>query len=96
MKCRRFRWHRVLPAAAGLHVCAQVRAETPAIDIEEAARHARRAGVFVETLARYRTGDIASRPGLLLGYGHISAADIPRGLEVLRDCLAAGAVRGAG
>jgi GntR family transcriptional regulator/MocR family aminotransferase len=89
-------WLSVLPAAAGLHVCAQVRADTAAMNIEEAARHARRAGVFVETLARYCAGDIASRPGLLLGYGRIPAADIPRGLELLRACLAASAVRGAG
>ncbi|MEV4151357.1 PLP-dependent aminotransferase family protein [Amycolatopsis sp. NPDC049691] len=67
---------RVVPSAAGLHVCAL--ADT---DLEPVAARASAAGVAVQTLADLCGG--SPSPGLVLGYGSIPAERIDDGLAAL-------------
>jgi len=71
-------WLTPVPSAAGLHICA-LADPSATVDIGRWVGRARVAGVAVESLARY-----GGRPGLVLGYGAIGAADIPAGLRLLR------------
>jgi GntR family transcriptional regulator / MocR family aminotransferase len=48
---------------------------------------ARRAGVLVVDLDSYRIAPDPSRPGFVLGYGHVTAADLDRGLGRLAEIL---------
>ncbi len=64
----------VLPSVAGLHVTATFR--DAAVDDTAVARAARAHGVALDTLST-RCRDVPSRPGLVLGYGGISASAIP-------------------
>ena len=67
---------RVVPSAAGLHVCALAD-----VDLEPIAARASAAGVAVQTLADLCGG--SPSPGLVLGYGSIPAERIDDGLAAL-------------
>ncbi|MER7575172.1 PLP-dependent aminotransferase family protein [Streptomyces sp. NPDC126514] len=71
----------LVPSTAGMHVTAFARgplAEPGAL--ADRARRARSSGVAVHTLAEV-AANRATRPGLVVGYGSISAADIETGLH---------------
>ncbi|MEU0794328.1 PLP-dependent aminotransferase family protein [Amycolatopsis sp. NPDC005961] len=67
---------RVVPSAAGLHLCALAD-----VDLEPIAARAAAAGVAVQTLSDLCGGSPA--PGLVLGYGSIPVERIDDGLAVL-------------
>ncbi|TDE10695.1 PLP-dependent aminotransferase family protein, partial [Jiangella asiatica] len=70
---------RLLPSAAGLHVCALLRSgDAGAADEVVAAAAA--SGVTVEPLAAYYR-EPPGRAGFVLGYGVIDTADVPEGLR---------------
>ncbi|MGW5366457.1 MocR-like pyridoxine biosynthesis transcription factor PdxR [Actinopolymorpha pittospori] len=72
---------RLVPSAAGLHVCARFIHDTPA-DADQVIERARQSGVAVESLARHY-GDRPPEPGLVVGYGAISPTRIGEGLRLL-------------
>ncbi|MCR6483626.1 PLP-dependent aminotransferase family protein [Amycolatopsis sp. OK19-0408] len=69
---------RVVPSAAGLHLCALAD-----VDLEPIAARASAAGVAVQTLSDLCGGSPA--PGLVLGYGSIPVAEIDAGLAALAE-----------
>lgn len=69
------------PSMAGLHLAVALRA-----DADEFARRAWAAGVGVEPLSRYAVG-AAALPGLVLGFGSITAARIPEAVRRLARVL---------
>jgi GntR family transcriptional regulator/MocR family aminotransferase len=74
----------VLPSAAGLHVCCYF--ADPTVDDVDVARRAAAAGVAVEPVApRFHT--VAPRPGLALGFRHMSADRIPEAIRRLGAVL---------
>jgi GntR family transcriptional regulator/MocR family aminotransferase len=76
----------VLPSVAGLHVCTYF-ADT-AVDDVDVARRASAVGVAVEPLSpRFHT--VTPRPGLALGFRHITAKRIPEAITRLRAVLQA-------
>jgi GntR family transcriptional regulator/MocR family aminotransferase len=78
---------RVLPSAAGLHVCTTF--ADSSVDDLGVARRAADLGVAVEPLSpRYHT--VAARPGLALGFRHIAAERIPEAIQRLTKALATG------
>ncbi len=76
-----------LPCTAGLHVTALATASTEA-DVETAVRRASQSGVVVRSLAPFHV-DTPVRPGLMLGYGAISADRVTAGLAHLDAVLSA-------
>jgi len=75
----------IVPSNAGLHVAAVSR--TASVEQTAAAiARAADAGVEVQELARFAVRP-PGRPGLLLGYGAIAAADIDEGLRLLMRCF---------
>ncbi|MDQ0377003.1 MocR-like pyridoxine biosynthesis transcription factor PdxR [Amycolatopsis thermophila] len=72
-------WLRLVPSAAGLHVCAR-----SAVDMSTV----RAPGVAFDSLHTYY-GDLPPEQGIALGYGAISLDDIPAGLRALRDAFRA-------
>lgn len=75
---------RVVPSAAGLHLCATV--SDPAIDVPSVVRRARARGVAVNTIAEFAAGHPAP-DGLALGYGAVPVERIGEGLTLLREAL---------
>jgi len=75
----------VIPSAAGLHVTAVARTAS-AEEIGAVLRRASDAGVELHELSRFAV-DTPARPGLVLGYGAISTANIEEGLRRLRTCF---------
>jgi GntR family transcriptional regulator/MocR family aminotransferase len=76
----------VVPSVAGLHVCARFR--DPTLDDRAVVARAARRGVRVEPLSQYHL-EQPGRPGLVLGYGGIDAADVPAALALLRSVASA-------
>jgi GntR family transcriptional regulator/MocR family aminotransferase len=72
-------WLDLMPAIAGLHVCALRRADCR-LDIDEVARRAGAAGVLVRPVSFYAS-TATVRQGLVLGYGLIPAERIDRGIQ---------------
>ncbi|MGN9787189.1 MocR-like pyridoxine biosynthesis transcription factor PdxR [Nonomuraea sp. ZG12] len=68
---------RVVPSAAGLHLCARL---APGVTVRQ------RPGLGVERLDAY-CGESPAQPGLVIGYGAIEQSAIPGGLELLRRSL---------
>jgi len=77
----------VIPSAAGLHVTAVARTASPE-EIGAILRRVSDAGVELHELSRFAV-DTPARPGLVLGYGAISTANIEEGLRRLRTCFGA-------
>ena len=76
-----------IPSTVGLHVAAFAR--TASVDeISAVARRASAAGVQVQRLSRFAV-QVPAKPGLVLGYGAISTANIEEGLRRLRLCFVA-------
>ena len=76
---------KVVPSAAGLHISAHVPGRA-AEEVTAIVRRARADGVDLYALGSF--GVRHPRPaGIVLGYGAISADDIPEGLRVLRACF---------
>lgn len=75
------RWLRLIPAAAGLHVAAEV-GPGKSVDIVQAVQRAEERGVRVGTLADFYAGTPA-RAGLVLGYGAIPSSRIDEGIRHL-------------
>jgi GntR family transcriptional regulator/MocR family aminotransferase len=78
-----------LPAAAGIHLCAYLRDDTPERVVY---RRAREAGVGVYALSPFRLRR-DGRPGLVIGYGAIALSDIDSGLRRLRACITPATIR---
>nr|WP_260408628.1 PLP-dependent aminotransferase family protein [Planomonospora venezuelensis] len=76
---------RLVPSAAGLHVCARL-APDAEVDVEAALARAGTAGVRAESLAGYCGGTPVQR-GLVLGYGAVPAGMIEEGLHRLAAVL---------
>ncbi|GAA4706723.1 MocR-like pyridoxine biosynthesis transcription factor PdxR [Phytohabitans rumicis] len=74
-------WLRVVPSAAGLHLCALAAPGVPS-DMDAVVARASAAGVAVQSLAAYH-GDPPGRPGLVIGYGAIPYDRIGAGLRRL-------------
>ncbi|NUP76188.1 MAG: PLP-dependent aminotransferase family protein, partial [Nonomuraea sp.] len=68
---------RLVPSAAGLHVCARL---APGVSVRPAP------GLAVERLDAY-CGETPAQHGLVLGYGAIGPSDIPQGLRLLGRSL---------
>lgn len=84
---RRFSaWLRPIPAAAGLHLAAEL-APGVAIDIPHVVGRAAEAGVRVHALSDFYTGTPV-RDGLAIGFGSIRTADIEEGLRRLAASFA--------
>ncbi|GIH21391.1 MocR-like pyridoxine biosynthesis transcription factor PdxR [Rugosimonospora africana] len=90
-------WLEPVPSAAGLHVCARLRAGV-AVDIDDVVDLALRAGVAVEGLAGYYAQE--PRAGLVIGYGAVPRDLIAPGLRILLRCFReadrSGSSRGVG
>ncbi|WP_436498072.1 PLP-dependent aminotransferase family protein [Actinokineospora sp. HUAS TT18] len=78
---RDFAKARLIPSAAGLHVCLD--SDVP---MEGFARRARERGVGVNTIEGL-CPDTGGRTGFALGFGAVRFDDIDEGLAVLRGCL---------
>jgi GntR family transcriptional regulator/MocR family aminotransferase len=72
----------IFPAIAGLHLAVAL----PGVDTDELTRRAWAAGVGVEPLSRYWLGGDGG-PGLVLGYGAITAERIPEAVKRLARVL---------
>lgn len=78
----------LVPSATGLHLAALSR-KALVREITAVARRAMDAGVAFQSLSAFAVEGPA-RAGVVLGYGGISAAQIPEGLRRLRKCFNAG------
>jgi GntR family transcriptional regulator/MocR family aminotransferase len=78
-------WLRVVPSAAGLHLCA-----LSTVELEPVVAAARSSGVGVQALRDYHLGE-PEREGLVIGYGAIGTERIGEGLRRLRASFASGA-----
>ena len=56
-------------------------------DVEAVVDEAERAGVAIVDLDFYRLTPDPARPGFVLGYGHVTAADLDRALDRLTQIL---------
>ena len=74
-------WLRVVPSAAGLHLCARV-APGVAVDVADVLRRAAISGVRAESLAEFCAEAPAQR-GLVLGYGAVRPDRIDEGMRHL-------------
>ncbi|MPY86939.1 MAG: aminotransferase class I/II-fold pyridoxal phosphate-dependent enzyme [Luteitalea sp.] len=74
-------WLRSIPAAAGLHVAADVRPGT-SVDVARAVRRAEARGVRVGTLSDFYAGTPV-RAGLVIGFGAIPTLRIDEGMRRL-------------
>ena len=77
----------IIQSNVGLHIAAFAR-RASVDEIDAIVRRASDAGVEVHTLSRFAV-QAPAKPGLVLGYGAISAANIDEGLRRLRLCFAA-------
>jgi GntR family transcriptional regulator/MocR family aminotransferase len=75
------RWLRLIPAAAGLHLAADM-VSGKSVDIAQAARRAGESGVRVQALSDFCFGTPV-RAGLVIGYGAIPTARIGEGMRRL-------------
>jgi GntR family transcriptional regulator/MocR family aminotransferase len=75
----------LVPATAGLHLCARL-APGAGVDVEAAVRRAARAGVAVRSLAGY-CHDGGPQEGFVIGYGAIPTDRIGPGLALLATAL---------
>ncbi|BCB81933.1 PLP-dependent aminotransferase family protein [Phytohabitans flavus] len=75
-------WLRLVPSAAGLHLCA-----LSTVELGPVVAAARSAGVAVQALRDYHLGK-PERHGLVIGYGAIPTERIGEGLRRLRAILA--------
>ena len=75
------RWLRLIPAAAGLHLAAEVTSHSP-VDTAATVRRAAEHGVRVQTLSDFHLG-APVRTGIVIGYGAISTARIEEGMRRL-------------
>ncbi len=84
-------WLEPIPAWAGLHQSAYLRAGTTE-DLARLQARCAQAGLSFQRFSQVATG--GTRPGLLLGYGAIPTARVPEGLRLLaehvRECLPTG------
>jgi GntR family transcriptional regulator / MocR family aminotransferase len=69
---------------AGLHAAVFLTRDRDAASVVAAARQA---GVLVTDLDSYRMAPDPTQPGFVLGYGHVTAADLDRGLDRLTAIL---------
>jgi GntR family transcriptional regulator / MocR family aminotransferase len=69
---------------AGLHAAISL---TPDRDAAAVVAEAERAGVAIVDLDFYRLTPDPARPGFVLGYGHVTAADLDRALDRLTEIL---------
>jgi GntR family transcriptional regulator / MocR family aminotransferase len=74
-------WLRVLPSAAGLHLCARV-APGVAVDVADVLRRAAVSGVRAESLAEF-CAEAPTQRGLVLGYGAVRPDRIDEGMRHL-------------
>lgn len=74
-------WLRVVPSAAGLHICARV-APDARVQVDEVLRRAGEYGVAVDNLADL-CGEQPAQTGLVIGYGGIATDRIADGLSRL-------------
>ncbi len=72
-------WLRVVPSAAGLHLCARV-APGVAVDVDDVLRRAAASGVRAESLAEF-CAEAPAQPGLVLGYGAVHEDRIDEGMR---------------
>jgi GntR family transcriptional regulator/MocR family aminotransferase len=77
----------IIPSNVGLHAAAFARRASVA-EIDAIVRRASDSGVAVHTLSRFAV-QAPAKPGLVLGYGAIPAANIEEGLRRLRLCFGA-------
>jgi GntR family transcriptional regulator / MocR family aminotransferase len=82
-------WLRVVPSAAGLHLCARV-APGVAVDVDDVLRRAAASGVRAESLAAF-CAESPAQEGLVIGYGAIRPDRIDAGLRHLRAAFRAAA-----
>jgi GntR family transcriptional regulator / MocR family aminotransferase len=71
-------WLDLIPASAGLHVCARLRPESE-VDVDAVVARAADSGVAVESLASF-CGERPVQQGLVVGYGGIATDRIEPGL----------------
>ncbi|MBP2333934.1 GntR family transcriptional regulator/MocR family aminotransferase [Saccharothrix coeruleofusca] len=76
-------WLDAVPSAAGLHLAATLKPDVDA-DVAAVLGAARASGVAVENLAAY-CADGPPRPGVVLGYGAVTAEGVTEGLRLLAD-----------
>ena len=69
---------------AGLHAAIVLTRDRDAASVVASARHA---GVLVADLDSYRMTPDPTAPGFVLGYGHVTAAELDRGLDRLTEIL---------
>jgi GntR family transcriptional regulator/MocR family aminotransferase len=74
-------WLRVVPSAAGLHLCARI-APGVAVDVDDVLRRAAASGVLVESLAEF-CAESPAQEGLVIGYGAVRPDRIDAGLRHL-------------
>jgi GntR family transcriptional regulator/MocR family aminotransferase len=74
-------WLRVVPAAAGLHVCARLRPEAT-VEVGQALGFARATGVIAHDLADF-CAESPAQQGVVLGFGAIQLDRIGAGLDRL-------------
>ena len=77
----------IIPSNVGLHIAAFAR-RASVDEIDAIVHRASDAGVEAHTLSRFAV-QAPAKPGLVLGYGAISAANIEEGLRRLRLCFGA-------
>jgi GntR family transcriptional regulator/MocR family aminotransferase len=75
-------WLLVVPAAAGLHVCAQLRPAAATVEVGQALGYARAAGAIAHDLADF-CAEPAGQQGVVLGFGAIQLDRIGAGLDRL-------------
>jgi GntR family transcriptional regulator/MocR family aminotransferase len=81
-------WLDVVPSVAGLHLFAQLHADSP-LRVEAVTDAAAAAGVGIQSIASFaaRTDTEQARRGFVLGYGAIDEENIDRGLVRLAEVL---------
>ncbi|MFD5245728.1 PLP-dependent aminotransferase family protein [Amycolatopsis sp. NPDC058340] len=72
----------IVPSSAGLHLCAPVSPHAT-VTVDGAVAEAARAGVAVESLAKYG----GTRAGVVIGYGLVGSGRIDEGLARLGECF---------
>lgn len=82
-------WLRIVPSAAGLHLCARL-APGAAVDVDVVVRRAAASGVRVHSLAGF-CGQLPAQNGLVIGYGAIIEERIEPGLRLLAAAFQAAA-----
>ena len=78
---------RIVPSAAGLHLCLVAADESVPFEAERVVADAAASGVAVQALSRFAIGPLTP-DGLLLGFGSIAEADVPDGLRIVSRAIA--------